>query len=71
MVKKILIYKKQQRYINKYLELAKSWAELSHAKKKKVGCIIVKDNSIIADGYNGTPKGFENECEDEHGKTNW
>ena len=52
-----------------YLRMAQIWAENSHAKRLKVGAIIVKDNTIIADGYNGTPKGFENECEDQDGNT--
>jgi len=71
MVKKVEIYKKTKRYIQKYLEIAKCWSELSYANRKKVGCIIVKDGSIISDGYNGTPKGFENDCEDLFGKTKW
>lgn len=52
-----------------YLKIAKIWAENSYAKRLKVGAIIVKDNTIISDGYNGTPRGFENECEDENGNT--
>lgn len=52
-----------------YLKIAQIWAENSYAKRLKVGAIIVKDNTIIADGYNGTPRGFENECEDEDGNT--
>jgi dCMP deaminase len=44
--------------------MAESWSQLSHANRKKVGALIVKDNSIISDGYNGTPAGFENECEE-------
>lgn len=52
-----------------YLKIAQIWAENSHAKRLKVCAIIVKDNTIIADGYNGTPRGFENECEDENGNT--
>jgi dCMP deaminase len=47
-----------------YLDIAKRWAQLSKARRKKVGCIIVKDGAIISDGYNGTPKGFNNNCED-------
>ena len=46
-----------------YIEIAKTWAQLSSAKRKKVGCIIVKNGSIISDGYNGTPSGFNNDCE--------
>lgn len=71
MCKKIEIYKKQKRYNDKYLELAKCWSTLSRAKRKKVGCIIVKNGSIISDGYNGTPKGFSNDCEYSNGKTKW
>lgn len=47
----------------KYLELAKVWGQLSVAERKKVGCIIVRDNQIISDGFNGTPSGFDNKCE--------
>lgn len=47
-----------------YLKMAQTWANLSHALRKKVGALIVKNNTIIADGYNGTPSGFENECEE-------
>ena len=46
-----------------YLQICEVWSRLSKAKRKKVGCIIVKDNTIISDGYNGTPCGFSNECE--------
>ena len=52
-----------------YLDMASRWSQLSKAVRKKVGCLIVKDGSIISDGYNGTPKGFDNVCEtrlDEH-----
>ena len=71
MSKKIQIFKKQQRYNRKYLEVAKCWSSLSHAKNKKVGCIMVKNGSIISDGYNGTPTGFDNACEDHTGHTKW
>ena len=54
-----------------YLRMAQVWAELSHCERRKVGAIIVKDRMIISDGYNGTPSGFENCCEDENGKTLW
>lgn len=47
----------------KYIEMAQCWAQLSKARRNKVGCLIVKDGSIISDGYNGTPRGFENNCE--------
>ncbi len=46
-----------------YLKMAHVWANLSKANRKKVGCLIVKNGSIISDGYNGTPSGFNNECE--------
>lgn len=54
-----------------YLKMAQEWAKLSYCKRKQVGAIIVKDRMIISDGYNGTPSGFENCCEDETGKTHW
>lgn len=62
---------KQQRYDHAYLRMALEWAKLSHCKRKQVGAIIVKDRMIISDGYNGTPTGFENKCEDEEGLTKW
>ncbi|MDB4104356.1 dCMP deaminase family protein [Salibacteraceae bacterium] len=62
---------KQERYDKAYLRLALEWAKLSRCKRKQVGAIIVKDSTIIADGYNGTPTGFENECENEDGQTKW
>lgn len=54
-----------------YLKMAKEWAKLSYCKRRQVGALIVKDRMIISDGYNGTPSGFENCCEDEAGKTHW
>lgn len=51
--------------------MAMEWAKLSHCKRKQVGALIVKDSMIISDGYNGTPTGFDNCCEDEEGKTLW
>ncbi|MFM6935169.1 MAG: deoxycytidylate deaminase [Flavobacteriales bacterium] len=62
---------KQLRYDKAYLRLAISWAQLSHCARKKVGAIIVKDAIIISDGYNGTPAGFDNCCENEEGNTHW
>jgi len=62
---------KQLRYDIAYLRMAREWAELSHCKRRKVGALIVKDRMIISDGYNGTPSGFENFCEDEEGYTKW
>ena len=53
----------------RYLRMARIWAENSYCERRKVGALIVKDNRIIADGYNGTPVGFENICEDESGQT--
>lgn len=63
--------KKQTKYDNAYLRMAGEWAKLSYCERKKVGAIIVKDNMIISDGYNGTPSGYENCCENENGETNW
>ena len=63
--------KKQLKYDRAYLRIAQEWGELSHCERKKVGAIIVKDNMIISDGYNGTPSGYKNACEDENGDTEW
>ena len=63
--------KKQEKYDLAYLAMAKRWSELSHCTRKKVGALIVKDRMIISDGYNGTPTGFENPCEDEENYTKW
>lgn len=54
-----------------YLRMAQEWAKLSYCQRKQVGALIVKDRMIISDGYNGTPSGFDNCCEDENGKTQW
>tara|TARA_B100000927_G_scaffold140121_1_gene113090 strand:- start:17 stop:436 length:420 start_codon:yes stop_codon:yes gene_type:complete len=62
---------KQKRYDKAYMKMAQTWGELSHCKRKKVGALIVKDRMIISDGYNGTPSGFENQCEDENHYTKW
>jgi dCMP deaminase len=62
---------KQFRYDKAYLRMARSWAKLSHCKRKQVGALIVKDDMIISDGYNGTPSGFDNCCEDDAGNTHW
>ena len=62
---------KQLRYDKAYLKMALEWGKLSHCKRKQVGSIIVKDRMIISDGYNGTPTGFDNCCEDENEKTHW
>ena len=61
---------KQRQLDMRYLRMARIWAENSYCVRRKVGALIVKDKMIISDGYNGTPSGFENVCEDENGKTN-
>jgi dCMP deaminase len=61
--------KKQQLLDQRYLKMADIWAQNSYCKRRKVGALLVKDKMIISDGYNGTPSGFENECEDEENKT--
>ena len=53
----------------RYIRMAQIWAENSYCNRRKVGALIVKDKMIISDGYNGTPAGFENVCEDENGLT--
>lgn len=53
----------------RYLRMARIWAENSYCKRRQVGALLVKDKMIISDGYNGTPSGFENNCEDEENKT--
>ncbi len=63
--------KKQRKYDVAYLKMAKEWAKLSYCKRKQVGALIVKDKMIISDGYNGTPTGFENVCEDDDNYTKW
>ena len=62
---------KQLRYDKAYLRMAKTWSELSHCSRKQVGAIIVKDGMIISDGFNGTPSGFDNCCENTDGETHW
>ena len=62
---------KLNKYDKAYLRIAKEWGQLSYCQRKKVAAIIVKDKMIISDGYNGTPSGFENCCEDEDGLTKW
>lgn len=58
-----------EKFDNRYLEMASVWARNSYCKRRQVGALIVKDKMIISDGYNGTPSGFENVCEDEFGVT--
>lgn len=68
--KQILPYgDKQEEFDRRYLQMAHIWAENSYCKRRKVGALIVRGRMIISDGYNGTPSGFENVCEDESGKT--
>lgn len=62
---------KQKKYDVAYLRMAEEWSKLSYCKRKQVGALIVKDKMIISDGYNGTPTGFENFCEDDEGYTKW
>ena len=63
--------KKQLKYDRAYLKMAYEWGKLSHCKRKQVGALIVKDRMIISDGFNGTPTGFDNCCEDKDGITKW
>ncbi len=60
---------KQQELDRRYMRMAAIWAENSYCKRRRVGALIVKDKMIISDGYNGTPSGFENVCEDENNVT--
>jgi dCMP deaminase len=62
---------KQLKYDRAYLKMALEWGKLSHCKRKQVGALIVKNRMIISDGFNGTPTGFENCCEDSSGNTKW
>ena len=69
-----LIYadpKKQERYDRAYMRMGQEWSKLSHCTRKKVGALIVREGMIISDGYNGTPTGFHNDCEDVNGLTHW
>ncbi|MEA5005092.1 MAG: dCMP deaminase family protein [Rikenellaceae bacterium] len=60
---------KQDQFDRSYLEMAAVWAKNSYCKRRQVGALLVKDRMIISDGYNGTPAGFENICEDDEGHT--
>ena len=60
---------KQELLDKRYMRMAYIWSENSYCKRRKVGALIVKDKMIISDGYNGTPSGFENICEDDNDKT--
>ncbi|MDO9036763.1 MAG: dCMP deaminase family protein [Lutibacter sp.] len=63
--------KKQLKYDQAYMRMAFEWSKLSYCERKQVGALIVKDRMIISDGFNGTPTGFENPCEDKAGDTKW
>lgn len=65
------MHKKQLKYDLAYMRMAKEWGKLSFCERKQVGALIVKDRMIISDGYNGTPTGFENKCEDDEYSTKW
>ncbi len=60
---------KDKKFDPSYIKMAHVWAENSYCERRKVGALIVKDRMIISDGYNGTPAGFENVCEDDNGDT--
>lgn len=57
---------KQLRRDHLYMKMAKTWSENSYCERRKVGALLVKNQMVISDGYNGTPSGFENKCEDDH-----
>ena len=61
----------ENKYDKAYLKMAREWGNLSYCERRKVGALIVKDRMIISDGYNGTPTGMENICEDEENYTKW
>ena len=65
----INISDKQAQFDIRYIQMARVWATNSYCKRRQVGALIVKDRMIISDGYNGTPSGFENECEDEENQS--
>ena len=64
-MEKATINEKQRKLDLRYLRMARIWAENSYCQRRQVGALVVKDKMIISDGYNGTPSGFENQCEDE------
>ncbi|MDX1772787.1 dCMP deaminase family protein [Oceanihabitans sediminis] len=66
-----MLEKKKFKYDKAYLRIAQEWGKLSACERKKVGALIVKGRMIISDGFNGTPTGFENYCEDDEGYTKW
>lgn len=63
------VEEKQKKLDHRYLRMSKIWAENSYCKRRQVGALVVKDKTIISDGYNGTPSGFDNVCEDETNAT--
>lgn len=67
--KELFVLEKQEILDRRYLRMARIWSENSYCVRRKVGALIVKDKMVISDGYNGTPSGFENICEDESGLT--
>ena len=66
-----MVKEKQEKYDKAYLKMASTWGQLSYCERKKVGALIVKDRMIISDGFNGTPSGYKNVCEDEEHYTKW
>ena len=60
---------KQKRFDLRYLQMARIWAQNSYCQRRQVGALVVKEGTIISDGFNGTPSGFENNCEDENNVT--
>jgi dCMP deaminase len=70
-INQLLNMDKQLRYDIAYLKMAKEWSELSQCERKKVGALIVKNGMIISDGYNGTPSGYDNCCENDNWETHW
>ena len=60
---------KQKKFDQRYLQMARIWAQNSYCQRRQVGALVVKEGMIISDGYNGTPSGFENVCEDDNGIT--
>ena len=64
-----MMTEKQRKLDERYLRMARIWAENSYCQRRQVGALVVKDKMIISDGYNGTPSGFENVCEDDNNVT--
>lgn len=64
-----MIINKQEKLDRTYLAIAELWSKMSYCKRKQVGCLIVKNRTIISDGFNGTPSGFKNCCEDKNYET--